>query len=78
MTRDPDILETVYRAALKGVPLADIRREVGGQRVYIPARPRRDHLQPAERASAARMAPAEAAERFGISERHAYRLRNLG
>jgi hypothetical protein len=76
--RDPDILETVYRAALAGRPLADIRREVGGQRVYIPARPRREHLQPAERLRAASLSPAEAAARYGISERHAYRLRRLG
>jgi len=75
MTRDPDILETVYRAALAGRPLADIRREVGGQRVYIPARPRREHLQPAERERIATMRAADAAARFGISERHARRLR---
>jgi hypothetical protein len=76
MTRDPDILETVYRAALAGRPLADIRREVGGQQVYIPLRTASDRERIA--AELRESTAAAVARRHGISERHAYRLRRLG
>lgn len=76
MTREPDILETVYRAALAGRPLAEIRREVGGQQVYIPRRTAEDRARIL--ADLRESTAAVVARRHGISERHAYRLRKLG
>jgi DNA-binding CsgD family transcriptional regulator len=73
---EPDLIQWVYDAAREGVPIEDVRKSFGAQRVYIPAKPQ---MSAAERDAIARelqsRTAAEVARRHGISVRQAYRIR---
>lgn len=85
--RDPDILETIYRAAvIDGVSLNELRNQFGGRKVYLRATHSPDLAQArAERerraaiiADAHRMPVRQVAARHGVSKSTAARLRKLG
>jgi Mor family transcriptional regulator len=73
---ESDVIGQILERLESGASADQLRREFGGDRVYIPSRP---HLTDAHRRQIAaelqRSTAAQVAKRWGISERQAYRIR---
>lgn len=75
---EPDVIDEIYEAAKRGVPKEQVRENLGGRRVYIPASPRarREQQEKILQDLKANRPPKDIARRTGASLRTVYRLRN--